>query len=74
MDDDFHKHGGPAHLMTVLPGKTWMSTSVTRMKNIETWEPSSLWNPDFMDKACQLCTFMRFLYSLALNKMDSSCS
>ena len=34
---------------------------------------ASLWNTDFIDKACQLHTFMSFLYSLPLNEIHSSC-
>ena len=77
IDDDFYKCVGPVHLMTgsdSAASKIQMSRRVTWIKNAETRELSaSLWNTDFIDKACQLHTFMSFLYSLPLNEIYSSC-
>lgn len=58
----------------MVPAKYRCRGELPGLKNGETWELSaSLWNIDFMDKACQLHTFMSFLYSLALNEIYSSC-
>lgn len=76
MGNELYKPGGPVFLMIGVnntASKTWMSRSFAGTKHPGKWEPSaSLGNTDFMDKPCQVLTFMRFFffwYSPALKKM-----